>query len=97
MKEGILTDDELEYLSMKIEYWRPLARRLLFPEETIKAFDIDYVGLREQVFQMLYAWKRRDGSDASYKVLYDALCHPLVNRRDLAERFCLMWPSLVST
>ena len=36
---------------------------------------------------MLLYWKRRDTSGATYQVLHDALCHSLVNRRDLAEDF----------
>ena len=38
---------------------------------------------------MLYEWKRRGGSKATYEVLYDALSHDLVQRRDLVEMFCL--------
>ena len=35
---------------------------------------------------MLLHWKGRNGSAATYTVLHDALCHPLVNRTDLAEQ-----------
>ena len=92
-----MSNDELENLSVEIGNWRLLARRLLFREETINEFDEAYVHFSEKAFQMLLAWKHREGSAASYKVLYDALCHPLVSRRDLAQEHCLMWPSLVST
>lgn len=35
---------------------------------------------------MLLSWKQRDGgSGASYQVLYDALCHNLVELRQLAK------------
>ena len=37
-----------------------------------------YIGERD--------WRERNGSAATYTVLHDALCHPLVNRTDLAEQ-----------
>lgn len=37
---------------------------------------------------MLMEWKESRGSDATYQVLYQALCHERVNRRDLAEKIC---------
>ena len=43
----------------------------------------------EKALGMLQKWKERDGSDATYRVLYDALCHAMVRRKDLAEKFCL--------
>ena len=39
---------------------------------------------------MLLKYKAVKGSDATFRVLHDALCHDLVNRRDLAEKFCLV-------
>ena len=42
----------------------------------------------EKIYKMLLHWKKRDGSAATYKILHDALCHPLVNRTDLAEQLC---------
>ena len=39
---------------------------------------------------MLLLWKAAKGSDAAFRVLHDALCHDIVNRRDLAELFCLV-------
>ena len=37
---------------------------------------------------MLMFWKQRDVSGATYQVLYDALCHELVQLKELAEKFC---------
>ena len=89
---------ELEHLSVKIGNWKPLARRLGFPSVEIFAFDKENRHFSEKAFRMLIAWKQREGSGATYRVLYDALCHPLVQRRDLAEKFCIYErPFLVST
>ena len=43
----------------------------------------------EAAYIMLCKWKSIEGSDATYRVLYDSLCHSLVKRRDLAEEFCV--------
>ena len=43
----------------------------------------------DKAFAMLMRWKERDGSDALYQVLHDALCHESVHRKDLAEEFCV--------
>ena len=95
-KYCVVSNDDLEHLSMEIESWLPLARRLRFSRVKILAFNA-YEDVRESVYRMLIAWKAREGSHATYRVLYDALCHELVGRRDLAEMFCLVRPSLVST
>jgi len=39
---------------------------------------------------MLLKWTAAKGSEATYQVLYNALCDHLVNRRDLAEKYCLV-------
>ena len=35
------------------------------------------------------AWKERDASDATYRVLHKALSD--VKRKDLAQEFCCQW------
>ena len=95
IKEGVPTNDELEHLSRKIEKWKSLARRLQLLTKDILEIERDNDMFSEKVFSMLMAWKRREGSYATYRVLYDALRHPLVNRRDVAEELCR--PFLVGT
>ena len=34
---------------------------------------------------MLLRWKEKRGAGATYKVLYEALCHEYVDRKDLAQ------------
>ena len=79
----------LEELAYKIPSWKSLARRLGTEESRIAAFDRDSEELAEKAYRMLLHWKQRYGPEASFQVLYNALSHVLVNRRDLAERFCL--------
>ena len=81
---------DLERLSKKLRRsWEAVARRVEFEEKEINEFDQGYKGYANKAYQMLCQWKRRDGSKATYEVLYNALSHDLVQRRDLAEMFCL--------
>ena len=89
VKEGTPSEEELETLSQKIaEGWKPLGRRLGMDQSKLTAFHKENEEYSEKAYQMLLFWKRREGSAASYQVLYHALCHRLVNRRDLAEEIC---------
>ena len=88
-KEGDLSDDDLATLSCKIVgIWKPLARMLGLSDAVITIIDKDNERCIEKSYQMLLAWKQREASSATYKVLFDALCHPLIGRRDLAENLC---------
>ena len=86
VKQGVPSDEELEQLSLQLENWEELGRRLKIEEKTLATIDDDYREKRKKIRRMLRHWKERDGSTATYKVLHDELCHQFVNRRDLAER-----------
>ena len=81
--------DELEYLSLELgRKWDTLGRRLGFNQAAIDDFDIENKKLEKKAFRMLLVWKQREGSKATYTVLYNALCHELVKCRRQAEKFC---------
>ena len=82
------SDGDLEWLSHQVERWRILGRCLRFRDETLTVIDQRYRNTFEKGYQMLRQWKEMGGLDATYVVLHDALCHPLVNRRGLVENFC---------
>ena len=88
VKEGIPSNEELERLSVNVEKWKTLGRRLKTEEAELTALDKDNEEWSEKAFAMLRKWKRKNASDATYRCLYDALCHELMNRKDLAEKFC---------
>ena len=91
LKEGSPTDYELQQLSKKVSnHWRTLGRRLIFQEAELQEYDNGNQQISEKAYAMLIAWKQREGSAATYKVLNQALCDAYVNRRDLAEEFCLL-------
>lgn len=71
--------------------WKTLGRRLLDNDESsLDAIDDENKRYSEKAYQMLLTWKRAEGSRATFRVLHDALGHRFVNRRDLAEKFCLV-------
>lgn len=91
VKCGTPTNDELDMLSERLgDDWVPLARRLL-PEDTanakIQKFDSENRKLEEKAYQMLLNWKQSNGGDATYQVLYNALCN--IGRKDLAAKILL--------
>ena len=90
--------EELYDLSVETgNSWKSLASLLHFDHEEMY-IDAENLSMRDKAYRMFRIWKRQYASAASYRVLHDALCHPPVNRRDLAEKFCT-YPSssLVST
>ena len=90
VKDGVVADDDLEGLSLQLgSPWKSLARRLKFSRAEIDGFDHAEKELAEKSFSMLCRWKEKSGlSGATYKVLYEALCHKYVDRKDLARQFC---------
>lgn len=69
--------------------WKSLGRRLGIDEARLTGFDKGNEEYSEKPYKMLLHWMNREGSSATYKLLYDALCHDLVSRKDLAEKLCL--------
>ena len=92
VKEGSPENDDLERLANQtINEWKKLGRRLLESDEALlDAIHYDNDKCSERAYKMLLKWKAAKGSDATFRVLHDALCDDLVNRRDLAEKFCLV-------
>ena len=88
VKQRVPSDEDLERLSQKLKKWKTLGRRLDIEEARLTAFDEINEEKCEKIYKMLLHWKERNGSAATYMVLHDALCDPLVSRKDLAEKFC---------
>ena len=81
----------LQGLSLKLgNSWEALAWRLGFKKADIDGFNNSKETYTEKQLAMLQEWKQKHGSDATYEVLGDALCHEYVGRKDLAEMFCLI-------
>ena len=89
VKVGCPSEDELEELSIMLsDNWGKFGRRLGFAQARITAFHKENEKLSDKAYAMLMEWKEREGSDGNYKVLYDALCHKLVNCKRIAEKIC---------
>ena len=88
VKQGVLSDEDLQWLSHELIKWRDLGFRLKIREATLTEIDHDHSGKRKKIYEMLKSWTQTNGAAATYMVLHDALCHPLVGRTDLAEQYC---------
>ena len=84
--QRVPSDEDLDWLSEKLVRWKTLGRRLQIDEESLTIIDDENEKFLQKNFNMLLRWKERNGSTATYTILHDALCHPLVNRTDLAEQ-----------
>ena len=69
------------------EDWMKLGRRLV-SEAKLQEIDQARVQLSEKGYLMLKHWKQSNGTAATYQALCNALQHELVQRKDLAEKFC---------
>ena len=87
VEQGVPSDEELAWLSRKLDRWKTLARRLGFVDAITDSLEVEYRELSQRIYEMLLVWKRSKGLKATYEVLHHALCHPLVGRKDLAEKF----------
>lgn len=68
--------------------WKSLAGRLGFERAEITDFDESFRRLPEKAKEMLLDWQQKKSSEATYQVLYDALCHEFVACKALAEELC---------
>ena len=92
VKAGNPSDDELEKLSTQLgDNWEKMGRRLGFSDPELSEFHKGNYGMAEEARRMLVRWKQKEGSDATYQVLYDALTHEFMSCRLLAENFCCNW------
>lgn len=90
IRDGEVDKNHLEELSKELgKSWEDLASVLKFDQAEIENFDHMNKELPKKSHRMLCAWKRREASSATYTVLYKALCHKYVGRKDLAEKYCI--------
>jgi len=93
IKGGAVDDDDLQELSEKLgpNSWEKLARRLNFSPAEITAFHKEKEDNANKTLRILQRWKEKHDSEATYQVLYEALTHELVARKDLANEFCTVY------
>lgn len=89
VKDGMPKKEELLFISKNIGVdWKLLGRCLNIEEPELVAFDKENEEYIEKAYQMLLHWKQKEGSDATYQVLHNALRHHFINRKDLADKIC---------
>jgi len=83
------TDEELEQLGIDIaKDWMKLGRRLAISDAKLQEIHQAYEQLSEKGYHMLKHWKQSKGNATTYQALCKALQHQIVQRQDLAEKFC---------
>ena len=88
-KIGVPSEEELLNLSSELgAKWKNLARALGIPEANIEVVEEENRRVVEKSYNLLLLWKQGRGSQASYEALEAGLCHRVVLRRDLAEKYC---------
>lgn len=88
-RNGIPSDPELLNLSSELgAKWKNLARALGIPESNIEVVDEENRKVVEKCYNLLLLWKQGSGYRATYEALEAGLCHGVVLRRDLAEKYC---------
>lgn len=89
LRVGVPRDEELLSLSSEIgAKWKNLARALGIPEAQIEVVEEESRKVVEKSYQLLLLWKQANGTRATYEALLAGLCHTVVLRRDLAEKYC---------
>ena len=87
-----MSDDDVDELGSQLgSDWKKLGRRLKIKEGVLSDLELNtqlYPDLSEKACAMLKKWRKTEGKSATYKVLYQALCHKHVERKDLAEEIC---------
>ena len=65
-----------------------MGRRLGIDELKLTALSKTNETYSEKAYQMVLAWKQREGVNTTYQVLSEALRHEFVGLNDLAEQYC---------
>lgn len=87
-KDGSPTDRELFDLSRLItDKWNQVGYALYLTNDQIEFIDENK---NDKALSMLVEWRNSTVSSSPYEDLYNALCHPKVERKKVAKSFCLM-------
>ena len=95
--QGVPSDEDLEWLSYQVTDWIRLARVLRFTGRDMEEIESRYKNIFEKTSRMLQQWKEMNGSAATYAVLRDALGHPFVGRKDLADKLGSNLPQFITS
>lgn len=91
-KTGGPSEEELLSLSSELgAKWKNLARALGIPEANIEVVEEENRRVVEKCYSSLLLWKQGRGAQATYEALEAGLCHGVVLRRDLAEKYCYFY------
>ena len=89
IKSGKPTSNDLQHLAGEIaNCWKKLGRQLELTEPQLIAIDREEVETYEKCYKMLRKWTETYSTDADFETLARALENNVVQRKDLACKFC---------
>ena len=92
VKVGRVSEEDMAELANCLgDEWIKLGRRLKVDNPILSDLRRNahlYPDLSEKAHEMLRIWESREGDSATYQILYKALCHKHVARKDLAQKIC---------
>lgn len=89
LKIGIPSNEDLEGVTIEIQDgWMKLGRYFGLKRSVLCNINEEEKFPSEKCYQMLLYCKQHYGSSAEFKTLAAGLEHPLVQRRDLAYKYC---------
>lgn len=89
LKSGRPSCTELQDLANEIQdSWQQIGRRLKLCEENLSSINFEEENVYEKSYRMLRKWTEAFHDSANYGTLAQALEHELVNRGDLALKYC---------
>lgn len=89
LKDGTPSEDDLEHLANNIFHcWKVLGRKLELNESVLISIDREEKRTSEKCYKMLKKWKECNGSAVDFKTLAQGLGNHLVQRKDLAYKYC---------
>ena len=68
------TDMHISKVAKFLPKWKIIARQLGLERQQVADIDGQYHDAEEKRYEALTRWVRREGSQATYKKLYDVLC-----------------------
>ena len=91
LKTGQPSSDDLQHLSSEIYgSWKVLGRQLKLNDSQLLSIDLEELGMYEKCYRMLRKWTQAEGGRTNYETLSRALEQKLVDRRDLASKYCYL-------
>ncbi|XP_067017494.1 uncharacterized protein [Acropora muricata] len=88
-KPGTISRDDVRLIARELgPSWKTVGRMLNVPDSAIDQIEADEFEIFDKCYSLVRYWREMYATDASYRRLARALQHPIVDRVDLAVKYC---------